>query len=131
MCFIDDLGVFGQNKELRLREFSKSFMGKAYTWYTKLTSKSIHSWEEMAVAFSGEFFKFHTVAHIMELGRIRHQLGENTSFIERYRDMALECKVSMLEADLVYGCVTNMDGSVRLFMKQAKMPTFGELIDRA
>lgn len=33
MCFIDDLGIFEQNKELHLREFSKSLTGKAYTWW--------------------------------------------------------------------------------------------------
>ncbi|KAF7839291.1 reverse transcriptase [Senna tora] len=37
----------------------------------------------------------------------------------------------MPEADLVYGCVTNMSSSVRLFLEQASITTFAELIERA
>ncbi|KAJ1397145.1 hypothetical protein SESBI_32051 [Sesbania bispinosa] len=33
MCFLDDLGVHRDNKGLRMKEFSKSLLGRAFTWY--------------------------------------------------------------------------------------------------
>ncbi|KAF7826492.1 reverse transcriptase [Senna tora] len=132
MCFIDDLGIYGQDKELRLREFSKSLIGKAYTWYNKLAPESICSWKEMAIAFCGKFFESQPTVHVMDLGRVKQRNGEDAiAFIKRYRDLALECKEAMPEADLVYGCVTNMSSSVRLFLEQANITTFAELIERA
>ena len=132
MCFIDDLGIFGQDKELRLREFSKSLTGKAYTWYSKLAPESVPSWEEMVTAFCGKFLESHPIVHIMDLGRVKQHANEDAvTFVKRYRDLAVECKEPMAEADLVYGCVSNMSSSVRLFLEQANITTFSELIERA
>lgn len=53
------------------------------------------------------------------------------TFVKRYRDLAVECKESMLEADLVYGRVSIMSSSVRLVLEQANITTFLELVERA
>ena len=45
ISFLDDLGVHSGDNDLKLREFSKSLTGRAFTWYTKLRSNSINSWE--------------------------------------------------------------------------------------
>ncbi|KAF7822144.1 hypothetical protein G2W53_027599 [Senna tora] len=92
MCFVDDLGIYGQDKELRLREFSKSLTGNAYTWYNKLAPESICSWEEMAISFCGKFFESHPTVHY-ELRRIKQRNEEDViAFIKRYKNLALECK---------------------------------------
>lgn len=39
--FIDAMGPFAHNPELRLREFSKSLTDRAYTWYLNLKPGSI------------------------------------------------------------------------------------------
>ncbi|CAL8136202.1 unnamed protein product [Prunus armeniaca] len=49
--FIDALGPYAGDHNLRLREFSKSLTDRAYTWYTTLAPSSIHSWESLASRF--------------------------------------------------------------------------------
>ncbi|KAJ1375999.1 Ribonuclease H domain [Sesbania bispinosa] len=101
MCFLDDLGVHRNNKELRLKEFSKSLSGRAFTWYDKLYPHSIRIWEELAAEFCGKFLEEEGALHIMDLGRVKQRAGESlVAFIKRYRDRALQCKETLPEADL-------------------------------
>ena len=43
MSFVDDLGVHRENRELRLKEFSKLLTRCAFMWYTKLCPGSINT----------------------------------------------------------------------------------------
>ncbi|KAJ1406580.1 Aspartic peptidase domain superfamily [Sesbania bispinosa] len=75
MCFLDDLGVHRDNKGLRLKEFSKSLAGRAFTW-----------------------------------------------------DHALQCKETLPEADLVYGCIKNIEDGSQIFLSLGWITTFAELM---
>ncbi|PON46361.1 hypothetical protein TorRG33x02_326100, partial [Trema orientale] len=44
--FIDDLGVYAGDEELRIREFSKSLTGRAYDWFVDLPANSIKNWQD-------------------------------------------------------------------------------------
>ena len=41
------MGPYTGDKELHLREFAKSLIDRAYTWYTTLRPGSIKTWDEM------------------------------------------------------------------------------------
>ena len=69
MSFLDDLGVYRGDKDLRLKEFSKSLTGRAFTWYAKLRPNSINTWEQMDVEFYNKFLEEESAMHIMDLGR--------------------------------------------------------------
>ncbi|RYR33157.1 hypothetical protein Ahy_A10g047720 [Arachis hypogaea] len=45
LSFLDDLGVFRNHQELKIKEFSKSLTEKVFTWYAKLKTNSINTWE--------------------------------------------------------------------------------------
>ena len=45
--FIHTIGPYAVDKELCLREFAKSLVDRAYTWYTTLRPGSIKTWDEM------------------------------------------------------------------------------------
>ena len=45
--FIHTIGPYAVDKELCLREFAKSLVDRAYTWYTTLRLGSIKTWDEM------------------------------------------------------------------------------------
>ncbi|KAJ1406985.1 Retrotransposon gag domain [Sesbania bispinosa] len=96
MSFLDDLGLHRNNKELRLKEFSKSLSGRAFTWYVKLRPRSIKTWEELAAGFCGKFFEEEGALHIMDLGRVKQKSGEGLlTFIKHYRDRAMQCKETL------------------------------------
>ena len=42
--FIHTMGLYAGDKELCLREFAKSLVDRAYTWYTTLRPRSIKTW---------------------------------------------------------------------------------------
>ncbi|KAJ1431731.1 Retrotransposon, unclassified-like protein [Sesbania bispinosa] len=129
MCFLDDLGVHRNNKELRLKEFSKSLSGKAFTWYVKLRLHSIKTWEELASKFCGKFLEEEGALHIMDLGRVKQKAGEGlVAFIKRYRDRALHCKQTLPEVDLVYGCIKNIEDGSKIFLSLGGRTTFAELM---
>ncbi|KAK7244906.1 hypothetical protein RIF29_39735 [Crotalaria pallida] len=113
MTFLDDLGIYSQDKHLRLREFSKSLTGRAFTWYTKLRPTSINTWEEMVAEFCNKFLEEESVLHIMDLG-----------------DKALHCKETLPEADLVYGCIKNVEDGAQIFLSLSGITTFAELMKR-
>ena len=46
--YVDVVTAHSHNHELRLREFSKSLEGCAFTWYTSLSPGPVLSWNDMA-----------------------------------------------------------------------------------
>uniref|UniRef100_A0A2N9I104 Retrotransposon gag domain-containing protein n=1 Tax=Fagus sylvatica TaxID=28930 RepID=A0A2N9I104_FAGSY len=54
--FLDSMGPFAANGDLCLREFSKSLVDRAYTWYTVLPAGSIRTWEDMVESFCSKYF---------------------------------------------------------------------------
>ena len=54
--FIDSMGPFAGDRELCLREFSKSLTDRAYTWYSTLQPNSIPTWEDMVEGFCTKYF---------------------------------------------------------------------------
>ena len=68
----------------------------------------------------------------MDLGKVKQRSNEGLiTFIRRYRDKALQCKETLPEADLVYGCIQNIEGELQLFLSIEGISTFAELLKRA
>lgn len=55
--FFDALRQHIRDGSLRLRQFSKSLTGSAYTWYTTLAPGTIHTREEMVGKFCRKYFQ--------------------------------------------------------------------------
>ena len=54
--FIHTMGPYAGDKEFCLREFAKSLVDRAYTWYTTLIPKSIKTWDEMMEKFCAKYY---------------------------------------------------------------------------
>ena len=54
--FIHTMGPYAGHKELCLREFIKSLVDRAYTWYTILRPRSIKTWDEMMERFCTKYY---------------------------------------------------------------------------
>ncbi|KAJ1387522.1 Retrotransposon gag domain [Sesbania bispinosa] len=132
MSFLDDLGVHRDNANLGLKEFSKSLSGRAFTWYAKLRPNSIKTWEELAMEFCSKFLEEEGALHIMDLGRVKQKSGEGlVTLIKRYSNRALHCKETLPEADLVYGCIKNIEDGSQIFLSLGGITTFAELMKKA
>ena len=54
--FIHTMGPYAGDRELCLREFAKSLVDRAYTWYTTLRPRSIKTWDEMMERFCTKYY---------------------------------------------------------------------------
>ena len=54
--FIHTLGPYVGDKELCLRESTKSVVDRAYTWYITLRLGSIKTWDEMMERFCAKYY---------------------------------------------------------------------------
>ena len=50
------MGPYVGDRELCLREFAKSLVDRAYTWYTTLRPGSIKTWDEMMEKFCAKYY---------------------------------------------------------------------------
>ncbi|GMN56984.1 hypothetical protein TIFTF001_026097 [Ficus carica] len=105
--FLDAFGQHAGDRSLRLREFSKSLTGRAYAWYTTLTPKTIHTWEEM-------------------------NQGKNLiDYVQRFRDLALDCDDGDDEEALVGICINNIMSKYRVYLKNIGIKQFSRLMESA
>ena len=54
--FVHTIGPYAGDRELCLREFAKSLLDKAYTWYTTLRPGSIKTWDKMMERFCAKYY---------------------------------------------------------------------------
>ena len=54
--FLDSMGPFAGNGDLCFREFSKSLIDRAQTWYSTLQPGSIATWDDMVESFCSKYF---------------------------------------------------------------------------
>ena len=76
MRYVDALTTHSHDHELRLREFSKSLEGRAFTWYTSLLPGSILSWNDMATQFMKKFFALDENLTLLDLQQERQRVSE-------------------------------------------------------
>ena len=53
---VHTMGPYVGNQELCLREFAKSLVDRAYTWYTTLKPGSIKTWDKMMERFCAKYY---------------------------------------------------------------------------
>uniref|UniRef100_A0A2N9F532 Integrase catalytic domain-containing protein n=1 Tax=Fagus sylvatica TaxID=28930 RepID=A0A2N9F532_FAGSY len=100
--FLDSMGPFAANGDLCLREFSKSLVDRAYTWYTVLPAGSIRTWEDMVESFCSKYFHVEEKITLVNLHSTKQQIGEDlVKYIHRFRDVSLDCHVKYQEGELV------------------------------
>ena len=75
--FIDDLGIYSHDNELRLREFSKSLTDRAYSWYANLSLGNIKSWDDMVSQLCGKFFTLENRVSPGDFYGMRQKENEN------------------------------------------------------
>ncbi|XP_021809299.1 uncharacterized protein LOC110752859 [Prunus avium] len=116
--FVDALGPYAGDYNLRVREFSKSLTNRAYTWYTTLAPGSICSWEDLASRFYRKYFQHEERVTTTQLNNTRQKPGENSmDFVRRFRDLALDCYDEKDEEALVEIFISNIVPEYRVYLE--------------
>ncbi|OVA07301.1 hypothetical protein BVC80_1601g89 [Macleaya cordata] len=130
--FLEALGEHEGDLDLRLRKFSKSLTGKAYTWYNNLAPDSINTWNEMVTVFYKEFFFVSEQLTLSDLGRLSQEKSEHLNeFVRRFHNQAMDCHEHVTETHLVELCINGMSPMYRALLENLRLQTFSELHEAA
>ncbi|OMP00330.1 reverse transcriptase [Corchorus capsularis] len=118
--------------DLKLKEFSKSLTGKAYTWYVNLIPGSIESWNQMCTQFGEKFFPTQEKLTLIDLGREHQKSGEDLmEYIQRFRERVLDVHDAYNERELVKVCMQGMFDEYRVHLENLPLYTFAALVEAA
>uniref|UniRef100_A0A2N9GQ00 Integrase catalytic domain-containing protein n=1 Tax=Fagus sylvatica TaxID=28930 RepID=A0A2N9GQ00_FAGSY len=130
--FLNSMGSFAAHGDLCLREFSKSLVDRAYTWYTVLPAGSIRTWEDMVESFCNKYFHVEEKITLVNLHSTKQQTGEDlVKYIHRFRDVSLDCHVKYQEGELVEVCIDNMLPEFHAHLENLDISLFAPLIQKA
>jgi len=105
--FIIQCGEAANRDELRVRLFSSSLSGSAFTWFILLPPNSVITWADLEKQFHKYFFSGVHEKKITDLVRLRQCNDELVeSFVQRLRDVKNKCYSLVLDdrqlADLAF-----------------------------
>jgi len=105
--FIIQCGEVANRDELRVRLFSLSLSGSAFTWFISLPPNSVITWADLEKQFHKYFFSGVHEKKITDLVRLRQRNDESVeSFVQRLRDVKNKCYSLVLDdrqlADLAF-----------------------------
>jgi len=105
--FIIQCGEAANRDELRVRLFSSSLSGSAFTWFTSLPPNSVITWADLEKQFHKYFFSGVHEKKITDLVKLKQRNDESVeSFVQRIREVKNKCYSQVLDdrqlADLAF-----------------------------
>ena len=128
--YVDALTSHSHDQELRLREFSKSLEGRAFTWYTSLTPGSVLSWNDLATQFMKKFFALEEKLTLSDLQHEKQRVfKELLEYIHRFRDLSLLCYDPVGEERLVHVYIAGMLYQYQPYLEHLQISSFTRLVE--
>ena len=85
--------------------FIGTLKGVAFEWFMKLPAGSIKKWVDLEMLFLARFFEDDTEVTLPTLLATKQKKGEAVKpFVERFRNLALQCPSGMTQTTLVETC---------------------------
>ena len=105
--FIIQCGEAANRDELRVRLFSSSLFGSAFTWFISLPPNSVITWADLEKQFHNYFFSGVHEKKITDLVKLKQRNDESVeSFVQRIREVKNKCYSLVLDdrqlADLAF-----------------------------
>ena len=126
--FVHIIGPYFRDKELCLREFAKSLVDRAYTWYTTLRLGSIRTWDDMVKRFCTKYYLGKDKVTFANLQMVKQRPREGpVQFIKRFEDVSLDCYGDHEEKELVETHISNMLFDYRLNLENLCVTQFADL----
>jgi hypothetical protein len=90
--FIIQCGEAGNVDALRIRLFSSSLSGSAFSCFTSLPANSIIKWSDLEQQFHNYFFSSINEMKITDLTRLKQRNDETVAgFVQRFREVRNKC----------------------------------------
>ena len=110
----------------------RSLKGNAFDWYTALAPGFSDSWNQMEREFLNRFYSTQRIVSIIELTNSKHYKEEYViDYIQRWRNLSLNCKDQLSEASAIKMCIKGMNWAISYILQEIKPKTFEELATHA
>ena len=102
--FIIQCGEAAQNDALKVRLFSMSLSGSAFTWFTTLPANSIIFWTDLEKHFHQFFYSGIEEMKLIDLTSLRQRNDESVvAFIQRFKNVKNRCfSLGLSDQQLAY-----------------------------
>ena len=125
------MGPYVRDTKLCLREFAKSLVDKAYTWYTTLRPGSIKTWDEMMERFCAKYYPVEDKITFQSHQMVKQRPGEDPiQFIKRFEDVSLDFYGDHKEKELIETCISNMLFDYKLNLENLCIAQFADLLQK-
>ncbi|KAH7844713.1 hypothetical protein Vadar_030866 [Vaccinium darrowii] len=130
--FVETCSSAGTDGDLLVKQFVWSLKEYAFDWYIDLEPNSIDSWDQLQQDFLNRFFSSRRIVNMTELSNTHQQEDESViDYINRWRNLSLNCKDRMSEVSAIEMCTKGMCWSLQYILQGIKPKTFEELATRA
>ncbi|KAK4538994.1 hypothetical protein RGQ29_032069 [Quercus rubra] len=130
--FVETCNNAGTYGDLMVKQFVRSLKGNAFDWYTDLAPGSVDSWNQMEREFLNRFYSTRRTVSMIELTNSKQWKEEPViDYIQRWRNLSLNCKDQLSEASAIEMCIQGMNWAISYILEGIKPKTFEELATRA
>ena len=101
--YVAQLGEASSSEALRVRLFSLSLNGTAFSWFLSLPTNSVRSWNELEQKFHDHFYSGVNEAKLIDLTSVKQSRDESISdYFKRFKEVKNRCfNLSISDKDLV------------------------------
>ena len=130
--YLAQLGDASIEQGHRVRFFSLSLSGLAFTWYASLSTNSITEWDDLEKKFYAHFFIGIREKKLTDLTSMKMQSNETSlDFIMRFRNTRSMCfTLNLPDSQLVDLAIQGMLPSLREKLKSHYFENLGVLAQR-
>ncbi|KAH6815278.1 hypothetical protein C2S51_020098 [Perilla frutescens var. frutescens] len=130
--FVETCNNAGTYGDHLVKQFVRSLKGNAFDWYTYLEPISIDSWEQLEHEFLNRFYSTRRTVSMVELTSSRRWKEEPViDYINRWRNLCLNCKDRLSEASAIEMCIQGMHWGLQYILRGIQPRTFEEPATRA